>query len=140
MEALELERTLTDLDHVRISNLMRRELHDQLPSSQLHQIEDVLDACAIVPAKQVSPDVVTMYTQVLLVDPSSGERTKLALCYPADADPANGFVSVLSPMGWSLLGLRVGQIARWSTPTGSEREAEILAIPFQPEACGDYSM
>jgi regulator of nucleoside diphosphate kinase len=79
--------------------------------SSLHQIEDVLDACAIVPARQVSSDVVTMYTQVLLLDPSSGERTRLALCYPADADPANGFVSVLSPMGFSLFGLPPPQAA-----------------------------
>ena len=81
-----------------------------------------------------------MYSQVLLLDRASNDRSKVTLCYPPDAEPAGGFISVLSPLGWSLLGLRVGQLARWSTPSGSERTAEVLAILFQPEASGDYSM
>ncbi len=137
---LDFERTLTDLDHVRLKSLIRRNLPDRLSSSRTHQIEDTLDACAVVPARRVSPDVVTMYSQVLLLDRASGERTRVTLCYPADAEPSEGFISVLSPLGWSLLGMRVGQLARWSTPSGSERTAEVLAILFQPEASGDYSM
>jgi hypothetical protein len=34
----------------------------------------------------------------------------------------------------------MGQVSRWSTPSGGERAAEVLAILFQPEASGDYSM
>jgi regulator of nucleoside diphosphate kinase len=49
-------------------------------------------------------------------------------------------VSVLSPVGSALLGMRVGSIARWSTPAGDEKAAEILAILFQPESSGDYAM
>lgn len=135
-----LERTLTDLDHVRITNLIRRDLSDGLSSSTTREIEDTLDACTVVPARQVSPDVVTMHTQVLLLDCASGERSKVTLCYPAAAAPADGFISVLSPLGRSLLGLCAGQVARWSTPSGGERTAEVLAILFQPEASGDYSM
>ena len=141
MPVLELlERTLTDLDHVRLMNLIRRDLREQLSSSRTQEIEDTLGACAVVAARQVSPDVVTMYSQVLLLDRASGDQSRLTLCYPADADPAQGFVSVLSPLGWSLLGLSVGQVARWSTPSGGESAAEVLAILFQPEASGDYSM
>ena len=141
MSALNLfERTLTDLDHVRLKNLMRRDLRERLSPFTNRQFNSELDACAVVPARKVSPDVVTMYTQVLLLDRTSGERSKVTLCYPADAEPADGFISVLSPMGWSLLGLRVGQVARWYTPTGAERAAEVLALLFQPEASGDYTL
>lgn len=140
MEVLALERTLTELDHVRLKNLVHRDSRDGSVSSQAAQIEDDLDAATIVPSRQVSPDVVTMYSQVLLLDPATGQRSKLALCYPADAEPGAGFVSVLAPVGWSLLGLRVGCVAHWPTPAGDERAAEILAILFQPEASGDYSM
>lgn len=139
MQALELDRTLTELDHVRIKNLIRRDLRDRLPAALTQQIEVALDSSAVVPAREVPPDVVTMYSQVMLLDQGSGERTKLALCYPADAEPAAGFISVLSPLGLSLLGLRVGDIARWRTPAG-ERAAEVLEILFQPEASGDYSL
>jgi regulator of nucleoside diphosphate kinase len=140
MEVLALERTLTELDHVRLTNLVHRDRRGgSLPSDAL-QTEKVLDAAAIVPSRQVSPDVVTMYSQVLLVDLETGQRSKLTLCYPQDAEPGAGFVSVLSPVGWSLLGLCVGSVARWRTPTGNERAAEISAVLFQPEASGDYSM
>ena len=140
MEALALERTLTDLDHVRLRNLVLRDKRGRSFPSHAPQIEDELDAYAIVPSRQVSPDIVTMNSQVLLLDRATGERNKLTLCYPADAELGAGFVSVLSPLGWSLLGLRVGCVARWPTRTGGEGAAEILAILFQPEACGDYSM
>jgi len=140
MEVLTLERTLTELDHVRLTNLVQRGRRDGSFSSRALPVEDVLDASAIVPPSQVAPDVVTMYSRVLLIDRASGERNTLTLCYPADAEPGKGFVSVLSPVGWSLLGQHVGSVARWFTPTGIEREAEILAILFQPEANGDFTM
>ena len=140
MEVLALERTLPELEHVRLLNRVRRDRrNDGSPSPRL-AIESVLDACAIVPSRQTPPDVVTMYSQVLLQEPGSGRRSKLTLCYPPDAEPAAGFVSVLSPVGTGLLGLKVGSVARWSTPAGAERAAEILAILFQPEASGDYEM
>lgn len=81
-----------------------------------------------------------MYSQVLLQDTQTGQRTTLTLCCPADAEPAVGFVSVLSSVGSALFGLRVGSMARWSTPTGDQKAAEILAILFQPESSGDYAM
>jgi regulator of nucleoside diphosphate kinase len=140
VEVLALERTLTELDHVRLLNLVRRDRRsDGSPTLRL-TIEHVLDACAIVPSRQIPPDVVTMYSQVLLQDLVTGVRSKLTLCYPAYAEPAAGFVPVMSPVGASLLGQTVGSVARWSTPAGDERAAEVLAILFQPEASGDYAM
>jgi len=140
VEVVALERTLTELDHVRLLNLVRRDRRSDGSPAPRMAIEHVLDACALVPSRQTPPDVVTMYSQVVLQDLESGQRSTLTLCYPADAGPAAGFVSVLSPVGASLLGLRVGSVARWLTPAGEERTAEILAIPFQPEASGDYAM
>lgn len=140
METLVLERTLNELDHVRLLNLVRRDRRADGRSSPRLAIEDVLDACIVVPSTRTPPDVVTMYSQVLLQDLASGERSKLTLCYPADAEPADGFVSVLSPVGASLIGLKVGDVARWSTPAGAARAAQIRAILFQPEASGDYSL
>ena len=140
VEVTTLERTLTELDHVRLLNLHRRDARGEGSPQQVRVIEDVLDASALVPSREVAPDVVTMYSQVLLQDTQTGQRNTLTLCYPADADPAVGFVSVLSPIGSALLGLRVGSIAHWSTPAGDERAAEILAILFQPESSGDYAM
>ncbi len=100
----------------------------------------MLQASTLVPSREVAPDVVTMYSRVLLKDTQTSQRHTLTLCFPADAEPAMGFVSVLSPVGSALLGMRVGSVARWPKPTGDEKAAEILAVLFQPESSGDYAM
>jgi len=138
VEVLALERTLTELDHVRLLNLLRRDARgDGFPTLR-HPVEDLLDTSTIVPSRRVPADLVTMNSQVVLRDLQTQHRRSLTLCYPSDADPAMGFVSVLSPVGSSLLGLPVGGVARWTTRAG-EQGAEIMAILFQPEANGDYS-
>ncbi len=125
------ERLLTELDFARLNNLHG----GQLPPA----LEDSLDPLDLVPSREVPPDVVTMYSQVIVEDLATGKRQKLTLCYPADAEPHLGFISVLSPVGASLLGQRVGGVARWRTPNGDECAAEIAALLFQPEASGDYT-
>jgi regulator of nucleoside diphosphate kinase len=87
----------------------------------------------------VPADVVTMYSQVLVRDRASAEVSKLTLCYPADAEPDTGFISVLSPMGAALIGRRVGERVRSALPAGQERELVIETLLFQPEASGDYT-
>ena len=133
------ERTLTELDHARLTSLTRR-VHTSPAAHEADDIETALDMARVVPSRSVSPDVVTMYSQVQLVDSVSGRRYRLTVCYPADAEPAAGFVSVLSPVGASLLGLRVGATARWVTPAGEPGAARVVAILFQPEASGDYTL
>ncbi|RZL63332.1 MAG: transcription elongation factor GreAB [Variovorax sp.] len=127
---LQAERTLTELDFARLSSLAGR----QLPS----ELEALLDSADVTASRAVPANVVTMYSRVELVDVHTRRRQVLTLCYPADAAPAAGFISVLSPVGSGLIGLKLGQVARWSTPTGEEGAAEIVDILFQPEASGDY--
>lgn len=127
------ERTLSELDHVRLSALARRQggLHAPL--------EAVLDAATTLPPREVPADVVTMHSQLSLADATSGARSEITLVYPQEADPAAGRVSVLSPVGAALIGQQVGAVARWSTPDGQDHAAEIVSLSFQPEASGDYT-
>jgi regulator of nucleoside diphosphate kinase len=125
------ERLLTELDFTRLNNLRG----GQLPPELAH----TLDSLDLVPSREVPADVVTMYSQVVLEDLASGKRQKLTLCYPADAEPHLGFISVLSPVGASLLGQRVGAVASWHTPNGDACAAHIVELLFQPEASGDYT-
>jgi regulator of nucleoside diphosphate kinase len=124
------DRTLTELDAVRLERLRRQ--------GTALRMDDLLDTASVVPSRDVAPDVVTMYSQVLVRDAHGGEQ-RLTLCYPDDAEPAQGFISVLSPVGLALLGLHVGCVARWHTPDGTPHSAEIVALLFQPEASGDYT-
>ena len=124
------ERTLTDLDYSRLTKLVGNR-----PAPLL---DDLLANADITSPRTVRADVVTMNSRVELVDPHTHRRQVLTLCYPPDAEPAAGFISVLSPVGISLLGLRVGDPARWQTPHGEECSATIESIQYQPEATGDY--
>jgi regulator of nucleoside diphosphate kinase len=81
-----------------------------------------------------------MYTRIVVEAPADGTRRTLTLCYPEDADPAAGFVSVLSPIGTALLGSRCGETVEWRTPTGDVQRLRIVEVLFQPEASGDYTM
>jgi regulator of nucleoside diphosphate kinase len=79
-----------------------------------------------------------MYAQFVIRDLRLRRRQVLVVCYPADADAAKGFISVLSPAGMALIGLPVDAMARWVGPGGEESVAQIERILFQPEATGDY--
>lgn len=124
------DRVVTELDFVRLTKLGAHRMPDGLP--------DALDLAEQVPSPAVPPDVVTMYSQIEILEAGESAPRKLTLCYPDDAEPAQGFISVLSPVGASLLGLRVGAQACWQTPWGEPRTAQVRAILFQPEASGDY--
>ena len=69
--------------------------------------------------------------QALLVLPDRAARA-------IDADPAQGRISVLSPVGTSLLGLEEGETAEWLTPDGRRHALRLVRILYQPEASGDY--
>lgn len=130
-----VERTLTEIDHVRLLRLASAS-----GTHGSHAVQEILDNCDLVPSPDVPSNVVTMYTQVLLQGEAGAAPQRVTLCYPGDAEPSEGFISVLSPLGTSLLGLRVDDIARWSTPGGTERQARVVEVLFQPEATGDYTI
>jgi regulator of nucleoside diphosphate kinase len=129
------ERTLTQIDYVRLTRLAL--LSDRNASGA---VRSLLENSDLVTSAAVPSTVVTMYTQLLLQSDKATTPHKVTLCYPEDAKPSEGFISVLSPLGASLLGLRVDDIARWRTPLGEERTARILEVLFQPEANGDYTI
>ncbi|MEY4564073.1 MAG: hypothetical protein RLZZ618_3350 [Pseudomonadota bacterium] len=123
------QRTVTKLDFVRLS---------RLESGHTAPLQEVLEATDIVRSEDIAPNVVTMASQVDLVDDTTGESQRLTLCYPSQADASEGRVSVLSPVGTSVLGLSAGDTATWRTPHGEKRRATLAAVVFQPEAGGDY--
>jgi len=125
------ERTLTDLDFARLTKLLDRQAQPRLA--------DLLAGAEVTSSRAVGQGVVTMYSRIELLDLATHRRQTLTVCYPGDAEPAAGLVSVLSPVGLGVLGLKVEDVATWHTPHGDECAARVAAILFQPEAHGDYS-
>jgi regulator of nucleoside diphosphate kinase len=124
------ERRLTRLDFARLKKLT---LAGTFP-----ELVELLDEADVVDSSEVPHDVVTMYAQVEIEDHTTRERQTVVVCYPCDAQPSLGYISVLSPVGINLLGLQVGCVATWRAPSGVVNSTEVVAILFQPEAAGDY--
>jgi regulator of nucleoside diphosphate kinase len=82
-----------------------------------HLLSEIARA-RVLPANQVPSDVVTMNSSVICLEAHTGAQRRLTLVYPHEADIAHGRVSVLSPVGTALLGLRVGQSIDWPARTG----------------------
>lgn len=129
------ERTLTQIDYVRLTRLASLSARDAYGA-----IQALLENSDLVSSAAVPGTVVTMNTQVRLQGDTGTAPDKVTVCYPDDAEPSQGFISVLSPLGASLLGLKAGDVARWRTPVGQERMACIVDVLFQPEASGDYTL
>lgn len=132
------ERTLTTLDHIRLVRLIRGCAERLVPEPGC-PIDSLLDTAELVASHAIAPDIVTMHSMVELADLANGARSRVTLCDPADAEPDDGFVSVRSGVGASLIGRRVGSIVHWCMPDGEHRGAEVVALLFQPESSGDYT-
>lgn len=95
--------------------------------------------CIEIPAVAVPPYVVTMNSQVRLVDVETGKETVCTLVFPLQADASEGRISVLAPLGAMLLGSRVGMTLKVPTPHNVHRY-RIDEIVFQPEAMGQFEL
>jgi regulator of nucleoside diphosphate kinase len=126
--------TITDSDLERLLPVL-----DHHHGGQSDPLESELQRAVIVAQRDVSPDVVTMNSEVVYEDVATGARRTIRVVYPKDADVAAGRISVLAPVGAALLGLRVGQEITWRVVNGIKR-IRVVAIPYQPEAAGDFTL
>lgn len=76
-------------------------------------------------------DVVAMGSLVEFLDEGTGARRKVQLVYPLEADIAAGRISILTPVGAGLLGLREGQSILWPDREGHERRLVIVSVEQQ---------
>lgn len=90
-------------------------------------IEEI-DRAEIVATADIPANVVTMGSTVEFVDQKSGERRTVRLVYPKDADIAEGRLSILTPVGAGLIGLRAGQSISWPDRNGAERVLTIESV------------
>jgi regulator of nucleoside diphosphate kinase len=131
---------ITQLDYDRLTELITEYKSRHIESSKhLQQLEDELKRGKIVSPKKISADVITMNSTIRLKDMDSGEMFDYRLVYPQDADPENGQISILAPIGTALIGFRVGDDIYWQVPAG-QRHLYIEQVIYQPEAAGDFTL
>ena len=76
---------------------------------------------------EAQTDVVGFGSRVEVEDAGSGRQTSYTLVSAPEAAPAEGKLSIDSPVGKALVGARVGSTVKLDTPRGT-RELKILAI------------
>lgn len=92
-----------------------------------------LDRAKVVPDRAVPANVVRMGSLVEF-QPAGGEAKTVTLVYPADADIAEGKVSIMTPIGTALLGLAPGQAINWTARDGKRHELSIIDVRQPGEA------
>ena len=72
--------------------------------------------------------IVCMNSEVEFRDDTTGKVQKVTLVYPEEADISQRKVSVLTPVGTALIGLRNGHSITWETPNGEVRQLTVLSV------------
>jgi regulator of nucleoside diphosphate kinase len=91
-------------------------------------LSEELERAVIVDNGQQPHQVICMGCEVEFRDDTTGKIQKVTLVYPAQADITEGKISVLTPVGTALIGLRAGQSITWDTRTGETRRLTVLKV------------
>jgi regulator of nucleoside diphosphate kinase len=113
-------------DYERLSGLAYVAMN-RMPSLAAALTEE-LERARVLPKGSQPQHIVCMNSEVEFRNESSGRIQKVTLVYPGEADISEGKVSVLTPVGTALIGLRAGQSITWETPTGEVRQLTVLEV------------
>jgi regulator of nucleoside diphosphate kinase len=111
--ALEVEKRLPEISNMLLGEIARATVHTP---------------------QRTPRDVVTMHATVEFIDEASGAQHTAQLVYPKDADIAQGRISILTPIGAGLIGLREGQSILWPRRDGQERRLTIVKVTQRQDA------
>jgi regulator of nucleoside diphosphate kinase len=89
---------------------------------------DELNRATTVAPADLPDDVVTMRSRVTFVEAAGGEPRTVQLVYPSEADMAHDRVSIMTPIGAALIGMRVGSAIDWPNRQGEPRRLEIVGV------------
>lgn len=87
-----------------------------------------IDRATIHRADDIPSDVVTMHSRIDFIDEASGAQRTVELVYPGEADIASDRISVLTPVGAGLIGLREGYSISWPDRDGRERKLKVVNV------------
>ncbi len=100
---------------------------------RIKELKDKLGRAEIIDCRAVKTERVVFGTVVTLMDMDTDEEITYQLLGPEESDVKKGSISVLSPLGRSMLGKEPGDDVVAKTP-GGIREFEIMEITNSPHA------
>jgi regulator of nucleoside diphosphate kinase len=129
--------TLSSLDYERLHALL------DSPAARGVAVADSLaqelDRADILEPAELPADVVSMNSTVRFVFDPEPEEFEYTLSWPREADQQDKpRISVFTPIGAALLGLRVGDAIDWTVPSGKSVRLRVTELLDQPESRGEY--
>ena len=100
------------------------------------EVADVLlaemERASVVSSNQLPSSAVQMGSTIEY-HTDSGEKRRVTLVYPGEADIAQGKISILTPIGAALIGLSPNQSITWTARDGRPHQLTVLKVePPQP--------
>lgn len=134
------QHVFTDTDRCRLGHLIATDyVRAAAPRRVLDDLERELEESKSVHRESIPEDVVTMNSTVRLINTATGAELVCTIVYPEDVELVDDGLSVLSPLGSSLIGCEQGDVVKCVTPDGcvSWKVAEVL---YQPERVGEFHL
>ncbi len=131
---------ITDYDASRLNVLLEHADHwpDQ-DKDQIRLLRQKLASAQLARQKEVPPYLVTMNSHVRVTDLRQKRDLKFWLAYPDDLFSGDDKVSVLSPLGTAVLGVKVGDVVNVSN--GSKKtQIRVAQLYYQPEDYKHYTL
>lgn len=82
----------------------------------------------VLPSAEMPADVVNIGSEIRYRDETTGREQTVTLVLPTEVDIDRGRISVLTPIGAALIGLRAGASIGWETRDGEHRHLTVLAV------------
>ncbi|HEX4886030.1 MAG TPA: GreA/GreB family elongation factor [Casimicrobiaceae bacterium] len=125
------ERHISQPDAARLAIVIdTRALTHPSERDDLDELADTLSTARVLPADEVPADSAALGARVAirLTHDATVTPNSLVLVEPKDAAPAQGRISVVSPLGRTLLGLRPGMRSPVALPGGRDAEVEVVSV------------
>lgn len=90
-------------------------------------LDDIVKHARVISDEEITPDAVCLGSRVTLLDIEYDEELEYSIVSTVESDPDNDMISIESPVGKSLLGKKVGDIVKVTTPNDVV-EFKVLAL------------
>lgn len=117
--------TISQGDYDRLSNLAAA--YEQRNPEIAAGLAEEIDRARIVSDKSIASSVVRMGSTVTYMVDGTQSKT-VTLVYPGSANIEDGRISITTPIGTALIGLKTGQSISYATRSGLIHDLTVVAV------------
>lgn len=125
------KRKLTRDDASYLSKLVDEVLHTSGDSTVADTVLDLIAQSSILPEGARDKNYVELNDVVTYEVANTNTQQVVTLVEPKEADPRAARVSILTPVGLALIGVKIGHTSQVALPSGKTQKIKILAAEPQ---------